>query len=169
MLGVVLDLDRTLVHTTCTRKHAYTSFTVLKDSAYAHVRPYAKELLRTLAHNPGVVLMIWTAGEAEYAADVVEGLCKTCELALTDFALVLSRADTFVVPTMNAFIKDLDVVRRALHNTMPVVLVDDDPVHTYVVANQGCVMSVPPFVADDMHITDHTLLEVLVWVEAAAL
>ena len=135
---VVLDLDRTLVHTLSYRNPLYHSFYV-RNVGWCHLRPFVRTFLRALRRQ--VTLVIWTAGIASYALDVTYGLMKHARMNVSDFAHILSR-DDLVYREGQGWVKDLRVVRE-LTGASDVMLLDDDPVHQ--AANPRCVTIVPMF------------------------
>lgn len=171
--ALVLDLDRTLVHATAARHDAHEAYAIEVPVGclrvrrlHVHVRPHARALLAFLA-EPGtrawLRVAVWTAGTAEYAAAVLDGLHATLGGGWRDaVALVCSRDEAIALPA-GAYAKPLSVVRRAL-GVDDVLLVDDDPVHAALTSN--AVLCAPRFdaavAADDLF-----LLQLVARVRAA--
>ena len=155
---LIFDLDHTLIHSgaECVDPDVPGFvITLAGHDTYVHVRPYALELLAYLLapDSPaGLRVGFWTAGIAEYAHKVVEGLLGTL-LGMADWReriiALRSRASACAIPG-GQYVKDVRVLMRAL-GTPHVLLVDDDPVHRTLPTNRGHVIPVPPFFADGAH------------------
>ena len=149
MYCVVLDLDRTLIHTSTARDERFETFPVLDSTLWAHVRPHAATLLKSLSTLTNVEVCIWTAAVPRYAEDVVDGLCQISAIDRKTVH-VLSRDDAtrMTLDGTTVYVKDLRLVQQRIPRVKDVVLVDDDPVHQRVLFNQGRVVQIPPFLCD---------------------
>lgn len=148
--ALVLDLDRTLVHTVNAPREGPHFLLSHSTELYVHVRPGARELFDVLDTKAETVrVVVWTAGNESYARAVLEGILGKTWAERVD--LVLSRDDAYLLPS-GQFAKNLDVVRRILQLEW-VILVDDDPVHSTVPANTCSVLRAPPFEAGNVHDT----------------
>lgn len=105
---------------------------------------------------------VWTAGTAEYARSIVDGLIGLFDLPADAFDFVLSRGDAMWDVSIQNYIKDLDVV-RAITTVKKVYLVDDNPIHSLVYSNKEWIFQVPMFIIDDTITAceDFTLLYLL--------
>jgi len=162
MYAVVLDLDRTLVYSSKTRDARFETFPVLDGTLWVHVRPSAGSLLRRLLVQPGVHVIVWTAGVRQYGKEIVDGLCDLYDVH--DTIPVLCRDDTMKLRVNNTtvYAKDLKLVTSRFPSVTDAILVDDDPVHQRIASNRGRIVQVPPFHLDP---TDVALVHLLLKLE----
>ena len=129
---IVLDLDHTLIHSTQKGEitnNSVASFTI-PDHVTVHIRPFVKQFLAYLLHEDSPYkVVIWTAGQEQYAFDIIVGLFHALGIThlQTRLAHVLTRNDTFVAPDGHLF-KDLSVVEK-LTGSSEILLLDDQIVH----------------------------------------
>ena len=137
---VVLDLDKTLVHSTAEEHAEYKRFWV-STGLWVHVRPGAEQLIQALAAAPDVRMVVWTAALPEYANEVVRGLLRLCGLKRHAISCTFTREHT-VYMGARMYVKDLRRLKQWL-SVDDVVLVDDDPLHK--VFNEDAVRLVAAF------------------------
>lgn len=162
---IVFDLDNTLIHATNRRKRDANAVSIFGGKLWIHVRPHARELLRCTSIMSKIG--IWTAGVREYADEVVSILLNASGLPPTAFAFVLCRDDAtpYHNPTNGTvYVKNLNVVRRMTGNDN-VCLVDDNPIHTRIGPNRGCVCLVSPYEYASNDSSDCALLFLIIKME----
>ena len=144
-LIVVLDLDETLIHTTdITDRYSpnlYNPETLRDQTPEAFLIRVKGEIL-LCRKRPGVHqflarasslfdLVLYTAGEEDYATEVLKELDPTCDLFLGRFF----RSSCVQNPDTGEFLKDLKRVPRV--NLKRCVLVDNNPASFAMQPNNG--------------------------------
>lgn len=138
---LVLDLDNTLVHSTTDCR--YTNYTILPYSSMnVHVRPYVREFLLFVFAHPLYELGFWTCGTKAYAEEIVNALMNFAGIPMTSVRVLLSRDDATLMH--GTYVKDLNIVRSRFH-APHLLLIDDNPIHSWIEDNVPDLCLIPPF------------------------
>ena len=140
---LVLDLDETLIHTTTIKPtNPELDYITLKfddEILYAIKRPFVREFLEIASEL--FELAIFTAGEREYADQILDDICPNSKTILPKNKR--KYRDSCKLHFQKLY-KDLDIFGKSKKD---ILIVDDNPENTYFFPKNAIV--IPAFLGDE--------------------